>query len=325
LRGGHVVEVAVVGVGNWGPNLARNVAHIDDCALGWVCDIDGDRAREVARQFGGRPTRDLAEVLNDESIDAVAIATPPATHGAISRACLATGRHVFVEKPLTTTCAEALILAELAALRGRVLMCDHTYCFSPIVQRLHALVRDGELGALQRVRSTRINHGHPRPGVDVFWDLAHHDLAILDFLLPEGYCPVAVECVGFDPTGIGCATKGDMTVHLEGDATADLHLDWLGAAKVRTMEFEGSRQTARWDDLARHRRLRLGAGHAAPIENGIEPLREALREFVAAIIDVRSPMIESAAELRVLSILEAARQSQEQRGALIPLLARAAP
>jgi predicted dehydrogenase len=319
-----VVGIAVVGVGHWGPNVVRNFAHVEGCTVRWVCDIDDARAREVAAAFGGNPTTNLSEILDDPGVHAVAIATPPLTHGVIARACLDADRHVFVEKPLTTTRVEAETLAEVAALRGRVLMCDHTYCFGPVAQVLRALVRDGELGPIRRIESTRLNRGEPRPGVDVFWDLAHHDLTILDQVLLPEVRPIAAAAAPDDPSAVGGPTSGVVTLQFEGGAAARLHVDWMAPRKVRTMRFEGSQQSACWDDLAASP-LQLSSGVVPPFDRAAEPLLGAAQEFVHAIFEQRSPMITIEAELRVLATLEAIRRSLHEEGTLIPLVSSAAP
>jgi predicted dehydrogenase len=317
--------IAVVGVGRWGPNLVRNFSVLDECTVRWVCDVDAERARRVSSSTGARATSSLGEVLADDEVEAVAIATPAASHRALVHECLDSGRHLFVEKPLTTTLADAVAFADVAARRGLVLVCDHTYCFSATVRRLRTLVRGDGLGELRRIESTRVNRGQPQPDVDVFWDLAHHDLAILDFLLPPGQRPTAVSACGSDPMGIGRACAGELTLDLDGKATAHVRLDWLGQAKVRTMRFEGSRGAASWDDLAEPLRLKLDSGRDIAVDNGFEPLHGAVRDFVAAILETRAPTIGVAAELRVLQMLEATRRSQERGGVPVPLLLEGVP
>jgi predicted dehydrogenase len=262
----------------------------------------------------------LTEVLDDDGVEAVAIATPAASHGALVHECLEMNRHVFVEKPLTTLLRDALVYADMAARRGLILACDHTYCFSPLVRRLRTLIRDGGLGELKRIDSTRVNRGEPQPGVDVFWDLGHHDLAILDFVVPPDQRPTALEACGVDALGIGRASAGEMTVRLDGVATAHIRLDWAGSRKVRTMKIAGSRHTVRWDDLTRPRRLAIDSGPNILIDDGSEALSGAAGEFIRAIHEERTPTIGVAAELRVLQMLEATTLSQERGGTPVPLV-----
>ncbi len=157
----------------------------------------------------------------------------------MARAALEAGKHVLVEKPLTPTVAEGQALVELARKTDRVLMCDHTYCYTPAVQRIRELIADGELGDLQFIDSVRINLGLVQPDVDVMWDLAPHDLSILDFVLPAGVVPVAVAAHSGDPLGTGRACLAYMSVWLSNGAIAHVHVNWLSPTKVRTDDFRG--------------------------------------------------------------------------------------
>ena len=198
------VGVAVVGAGYWGPNLIRNFSAHPACELRWVCDLDLDRARgAVGRYSTLRVTDSLDEVLGDPAVEAIAIATPAATHVVVAGAAFAAGKHVLVEKPLASSVEEGRKLVEMAAEADRVLMCDHTFCYTPVVRRIRELVDGGVLGDVQYVDSVRINLGLVQPDVDVFWDLAPHDLSILDFILPDDRRPVGVAAQGADPIGAG--------------------------------------------------------------------------------------------------------------------------
>jgi predicted dehydrogenase len=317
--------VAVVGVGTWGANLARNLSGSSDYALRWVCDLHGERARASAHSRGVRATTALDQVLEDSGVEAVAIATPAASHAEVAMACLDTGRHVLVEKPMALSVAEAQKLSGAAAQRGLTLMCDHTYNYAPAVRTIRAVIRSGELGHLHYVNSVRVNRGRVQPDVDVFWDLAHHDLSILDFILPEGCRPTTVTAQGADPLGTGRACLGYLTLRLAGSVIAHTHISWLNPTKVRTVVVGGSRGTLVWDDLHPTHRLLMhprGAELAESDEAGAtgshrerspvalplpetEPLSGVVTEFAAAIREGRAPLSDAAAELRVLAVLEA--------------------
>ena len=178
-----------------------------------------------------------------------AIATPAATHFDLARAALDAGKHVLVEKPLTPSVAEGRKLADLAQRSGLVLMCDHTYCYTPAVQRIRQLIRDGEIGDIQFIDSVRINLGLVQPDVDVLWDLAPHDLSILDFVLPDDVEPIAVAAHTGDPLGTGRACLAYLSVWLSNGALAHVHVNWLSPTKIRTTLFGGSRRTIVWDDM----------------------------------------------------------------------------
>ena len=164
---------------------------------------------------------------------------------------------MLVEKPLTATVAEGEKLAGLAERSGLALMCDHTYCYTPAVRRIRELIHAGELGDVQFVDSVRINLGLVQPDVDVLWDLAPHDLSILDFVLPAGVRPVAVAAHGADPIGAGRACLAYLSVWLSTGALAHVHVNWLSPTKIRTTVIGGSRRTIVWDDLNPRPRLMI--------------------------------------------------------------------
>lgn len=339
-----VIGVAVIGAGYWGPNLIRNFAGLDTAELRWVCDRDLDRAREV---LGGRSevrvTDSLDDVLNDPAVDAVAIATPAASHAPIARSCLDAGRHVLAEKPLACSTADGEDLVELADRNHLVLMCDHTYCYSPSVQYLHDLIGSGEAGDLQYLDSVRVNLGIVQPDVDVFWDLGPHDLSILDYILPPDTRPVSVAAQSADPLGVGRACIGYVTLQLANGAIAHLHLNWLSPTKVRTLVAGGSHLMAVWDDLAPAQRISVydrgadvGADHdhearhealvsyrlgdmRAPALADREALADMVAEFVDAIVNERAPLTDGRSGVRILRLLEAIPDSLALGGAAVLL------
>lgn len=340
------VGIAVVGAGYWGPNLVRNALQSPATKLIAVVDRDLARAEKVAGSFSGvRAGSDLAAVLADPQVEAVAIATPAGTHLEVALAAIEAGKHVLVEKPLASSYAEGLRLAQAAQERGVVLMCDHTYCFTPAVQRIRDLVRGGELGDIHFIDSIRINLGLVQRDVNVFWDLAPHDLSILDFILPEGVAPLAVSAHGADPIGAGQECVGYLTLQLPGGSIAHVHVNWLSPVKVRTTTIGGSKRTLVWDDLNPSQRISLydrGVDLADPAALGADdrqqaivsyrsgdmiapalPEREALQgvmaEFADCIRTGRAPVTDGWSGLRVLDILEAASRSLEFAGAVVPL------
>ena len=229
------IGLAVIGAGYWGPNLVRTALATPALQLEWLCDLDEERARKVLGRYTTvKATSSYDTVLADPAVAAVAIATPAATHFDLVRSALEAGKHVLVEKPLTSSVSEARKLAGLAERSGLVLMCDHTYCFTPTVRRIRELIRDGEIGDVQFVDSVRINLGLVQPDVDVLWDLAPHDLSILDFVLPAEVVPVAVAAHAADPIGAGRACLAYLSVWLSTGALAHIHVNWLSPMKIRT-------------------------------------------------------------------------------------------
>ena len=343
------VGLAVIGAGYWGPNLVRSALATPEFSLRWLCDLNIDRARRVlGRQSTVASTADFDEVLADRGVTAVAIATPASTHFDLVRAALEAGKHVLVEKPLTPTVDEGRKLSELADRTDRILMCDHTYCYTPAVQRIRQLIQGGEIGDLQFVDSVRINLGLVQPDVDVLWDLAPHDLSILQFVLPGEVVPVAIAAHAGDPLGTGRACLAYLSVWLSNGALAHMHVNWLSPTKIRTTLFGGSRRTIVWDDMNPVARIMIhdrgvdliGSGLVEPDERRQSlisyrlgdmyapaiPEREALRnvmaEFAGAIIEKRQPLTNGAFGVRVLELLEAASLSAARDGAKIAVSTR---
>lgn len=338
------LRVAVVGAGYWGPNLARNFRSSPDWELASICDLDVERAQRVADGVGAVPvTAELDDVLADPTVDAVAIATPARTHHRIVLAALRAGKHVIVEKPLADSRERGAEMVQEAADRGLVLMADHTYCYTPAVLKMRELIAEGALGEILFVDSVRINLGLIQPDVDVFWDLAPHDLSIMDFILPGGLAVESVSAHGADPLRTGKSCVGYLAMPLTGGAMAHVHVNWLSPTKIRQMVIGGTRRTLVWDDLNPQQRVsvydrgvdletqsvetadtraatvsyRLGDTWAPAL-----PEREALAnvasEFAAAIREGRPARTSGESGLRVLSVLEASATSLAQAGAPQP-------
>src|SRR5258707_10781314 len=253
------IGLAVIGAGYWGPNLVRTAQATPAFRLEWLCDLEIERARTTLGPYTTvRATDSYETVLAHRNVDAVAIPTPARTHFDLVRAALDVGKHVLVEKPLTPSAAEGSKLATLAQRSGLVLMCDHTYCYTPAVRRIRELVRGGHIGEVQFIDSVRINLGLVQPDVDVLWDLAPHDLSILDFVLPEDVIPVAVAAHTSDPIGARRACVAYLSIWLSNGALAPVHVNCLSPTKFRATGFGGSRRTIGWDEPNPARRL---AGH----------------------------------------------------------------
>ncbi|MBG0827439.1 Gfo/Idh/MocA family oxidoreductase [Planomonospora sp. ID67723] len=338
------IGMALVGAGYFGPHLLRNAQQVPELRVRAVCDLDADRARAVVGPYSTIEVTDsFSRILDDPEIEAVAIATPAATHFDLARAALEAGKHVLVEKPITASLAEGEKLVELAEESGRVLMCDHTLCYTPVVQRIRELVHGGEIGEVLFVDAVRINLGLVQPDVDVIWDLAPHDLSVFDFVLPPGVRPVAVAAHGADPIGAERACVAYLSVWLSNGAIAHVHLNWLSPTKIRTTVIGGSRRTIIWDDVTPGRRLAVydrGVDRipAADLDEGertrarvayrvgdihipalpeTEALRGVMAEFAAAIGSGRPALTDGWAGLRVLQLLTAADESLRSGGAIV--------
>lgn len=337
--------IGIVGAGYWGPNLVRNFRNNPRWDLAAVCDLDEARARSV---IGARSTIDietsLEKLLARDDIEAVAIATPARTHSSIARAALSAGKHVLVEKPLADNREAAAAMVELADERDLVLMTDHTFCYTPVVMKIKELIADGVLGDILFVDSVRINLGLVQPDVDVFWDLAPHDLSILDYILPAELRPTSVSAQGADPLGTGKSCVGYLTMPMPGGAIAHVHVNWLSPTKIRSFVIGGTRRTLVWDDMNPQMRLALydrGVDFAAvdpdratraaaaisyrlgdmsaPSLREQEALGNVANEFADAIAAGRAPRTDGRAGLRVLDVLEAATRSLASAGASMPL------
>ena len=336
------LRVAVVGAGYWGPNLARNFSTSQDWSLEAICDLDRDRAQSLADRVGRVDVHtDLDELLARDDIDAVAVATPARTHHPVVLAALRAGKHVLVEKPLADGRGRALEMVREAASRGLVLMADHTYCYTPAVLKIRELIAEGALGDLLFIDSVRINLGLIQPDVDVLWDLAPHDLSIIDFVVPGGLRPATVSAHGADPLGAGRACVGYLTFPLPNGAIAHVHVNWLSPTKIRRMVIGGTARTLVWDDLNPQQRLSVYDRGVDLDQQSVDevdrrsstisyrlgdtwspalPEHEALglmaTEFATSIREGRPARTDGEAGLRVLSVLEAATRSLEHAGTM---------
>ncbi len=336
--------IAVIGAGYWGPNLIRNFSNAPGWDLRQVCDLDVERARRaLGRRSAVVVTDSFADVLDDPGIRAVAIATPPATHAGLAIQAMDAGKHVLVEKPLATSVADGEKMVAVAEDRRVVLMCDHTYCYTPVVRHLRDLISGGGIGDVQYIDSVRINLGLVQADADVFWDLAPHDLSIFDFVLPERARPAGVAASGADPIGAGQTCVGYLTLPLGNGGIAHVHVNWLSPTKIRQTIVGGSQRMVVWDDLNPSQRLSMydkgvemipalspdqrvatrisyrTGDMVAPALPEREALQSVVAEFRDAIVGDRPALTDGNAGLRVLRILEATGVSLRNGGVTIDL------
>lgn len=339
---GDQLGVVVVGAGYWGPNLVRNFNLGDDWHVIAVCDLDLERAERLASTTRTAvAVSSIEEALALDGVDAVAIATPARTHRPIALAAIAAGKHVLTEKPLADNVESGEQMVAAAAAAGVILMADHTFCYTPAVLKIAELIQAGELGDITFVDSVRINHGLVQPDVDVFWDLAPHDLSILDFILPGGLRPSGVSAHGGDPLGLGKACVGYLVMQLGNGVIAHVHANWLSPTKIRQLIVGGTRRTLVWDDLNPTQRVSMydrgidfitatGDAERAAAQVSYRygdtwvpalPEKEALSlmvaEFAASIREERPPRTDGLAALRVLNVLDATTRSLDAGSALV--------
>jgi predicted dehydrogenase len=333
-----MINVGVIGYGYWGPNLVRNLVECPGAAMKVVCDMKPERLAQVERRYPGlRTTTSASDLINDPQVDAVVIATPVKHHFEFALTALRAGKHVLVEKPLASTSAEATQLIDEAAARRLVLMVGHTFVYTGAVRKMRELSFSGDLGEIYYYDSVRINLGLFQHDVNVLWDLAVHDLAIMDYVLAQR--PVAVSAPGFahlpgEPENIAY-----MTMFFDGRLIAHVHVNWLSPVKMRRTLLGGSRRMVVFDDLETNEKvkvydrgvsvnpspenvyqMRIGyrAGDMwAPRLEVAEALSVEMAHFVQCIDSGETPLSDGAAGLRVVRLLEAASMSMVHQGRLI--------
>jgi predicted dehydrogenase len=326
------IKAAVVGYGYWGPHLARNISEIPGFELTAVVDFSEARRRAAENSLPRIPTfSSLNEMLDVCELDAVVIATPTHSHYELAIQCIDHGLHAIIEKPLTTTVAAAKQLVENAEARGTVLMVDHTYCYSSPVHQMRLLVEDGSLGDLVYFDSTRVNLGLFQPDVSVLWDLAVHDLAILQYV--TGRRPVAVSACGGRHSKARYEAATFLTLHFEDLFFAHINVSWLSPMKIRRTVLSGTEKTILFDDMAVDERIRvyeagvqqdasdllqyrLGDMCVPRIPNN-EALRTELEHFRDCIHNGSEPVTSARSSLGIIAILESAQQSINEGGALM--------
>jgi predicted dehydrogenase len=332
------VAVAVVGLGYWGPNLVRNLHDVDEADVVAVCDTRPDALGAIGRRYPAiRQTTRFEEVLGDDRIDAVAIATPVSTHASLARSALEAGKHVFVEKPLAASSAEAGDLIALAESAELVLMPGHTFLYSPPVEAIRRYIDAGELGDIYFISTSRVNLGLHQPDVSVAWDLGPHDFSILRYWLQE------------TPTHVSALSRGCILPHtpdvafinleFPSNTIAHVELSWLAPSKLRRTTIVGSRKMVVYDDTSNEPvrvfdsgvmpknpetfgeyRLTYRTGDiVSPHVTVAEPLAVELADFCAAIRTGSVPRSSSALGLEVVRIIEAVDASLGEAGARVEL------
>src|SRR3984957_17321450 len=333
-----VIKFGVVGYGYWGPNVVRNLDRLDETRVVAVCDKSPAAQRKVAKAYPDvRVTDDPAELLTSTEIDAIAVITPVWTHYELAKAALEHGKHVFVEKPFTSNRAQAEELVELAAKKNLKIMVDHTFLFTGAVKKIRQVLKEGTLGSLYYYDSTRVNLGLFQHDVNVLWDLAPHDLSIIDHLIPES--PEAVSATGQTHLN-GHEDVAFITIYFPNKIIAHINVNWLSPVKVRTTLIGGEKKMLVWNDLEADEKIKIydkgvnvtsreglysllvnyrSGDMWSPQVEQIEALKQELAYFVDCIANDKTPFNDGAAGLRVVKLLEAANQSVKQRGAFVRL------
>jgi predicted dehydrogenase len=334
-----MVNVAVVGYGYWGPNIVRNFQDVDGARVTMCCDLSTDRLAQVKRKHTSvEVTSAFDDVLASPDVDAVAVATPVGTHYDFARRALEHGKHVLVEKPIAVSVAEAESLVEIAGKRELTLMVNHTFIYTGAVRKMKEIIDRGELGDLYYFDSVRINLGLIQKDVNVLWDLAPHDIAIMDYLVGER--PVSVCATGASHFGTGLENVAYMTVYFASGLIGHFHNNWLAPVKIRTTLVGGSKKMIVYDDMEVSEKVKVydrgvdvatpeGVRQAliayrlgdmwAPKLDTAEALHRMATEFVDCVQTGRRPRTDGESGLNVVRILEASEMSIKRRGREVKL------
>lgn len=331
------LKVGVVGIGYWGPNIIRNLADMRDATLFAICDQVPERLQATRRKYpAAQIYTEFDHMLKNPHLDAVAIATPVSTHYSLARKALLAGKHVFVEKPLTDSAKSARALADLAKRKKLTLMVDHVFLYSAPVRKIKELITSGQLGEIYYFDSVRINLGLFQKDVNVIWDLAPHDLAIMDHLLggsPRSVSSTAVRHI----KGSGKEDLAYITIRYPKELIAHVHVNWLAPAKIRQILIGGAKKMVVYDDTnpsekvkvydkgvntreSSYRQVEYRLGDMwAPNLDTSEALKRALGHFVKCIRSGKAPLSDGMAGWRIVKLLEAADRSARQHGKEIRL------
>ena len=334
------VGVGVVGCGYWGPNLVRNLAQTRGVQLVACCDLEAERLEWVQQGYpAARVTTHFQELLEDQKIDAIAIATPISTHYALVKQALEAGKHVLVTKPLAQSVAECQELHALATRNNRVLVIDHTFLYTGAVRKIKALVDAGDLGDIYYYDSVRINLGLFQHDTNVIWDLAPHDISIMLHVL--GQMPERVSAIGASHVNEQVENIAYVTMQFRERLLAHLHVNWLAPAKVRRTIIGGSKRMVVYDDMDMSEKVKIYDSGAklcndpehirrtmveyrtgdmyAPKLDKTEALAEECRHFIACIRDGATPISGALLATQIVGVIEAADRSLRLGGSMEPL------
>jgi len=331
-----MIRFGVIGYGYWGPNIVRNLRGLESTQVVAVCDKSEAALRRAKQAFPEiRLTNDASELLESPEIDAVAVITPVWTHFDLAKNALKNGKHVFVEKPFTATSAQAEELINIAEQRNLQIMVDHTFLFTGAVKKIRQLIDEQVLGKLYYYDSTRVNLGLFQHDVDVLWDLAPHDLSIVDYVIGER--PEAIVATGEKHLN-GLTDVAYLTVYFPDNVIAHINVNWLSPVKVRTTLIGGEKKMLVWNDLEVDEKIKVydrgvnmttregvynllvsyrSGDMWAPKVEACEALRAELAYFVECVQNGEAPINDGLAGLRIVRMLEAAQESLSRKGEVV--------
>lgn len=330
------IKVGVIGCGYWGPNLVRNFNENYNTDIGYACDLNRERLDSMKLRYPHiNITTDYKELLRNKDVQAIAIATPVFTHYKLVKEALEAGKHVLVEKPLTSTVRDAEKLVNLAGKKGLVLLVDHTFIYTDAIRKVKNFISEGKLGEIYYFDSVRVNLGLFQRDINVIWDLAPHDLSIMDFIVGEK--PMSVVATGSSHTASRLEDVAYVTVKFKGDMIAHFHVNWMSPVKIRKIIIGGSKKMVVFDDLDPSEKIkiydkgiklskpdkksvyqslvqyRIGDMYAPNVDS-TEALRAEVEHFADCIKSNKRPITDGEAGLRVVRILEAADKSVKKGG-----------
>src|SRR5882757_100586 len=331
-----MLRFGVVGYGYWGPNIVRNLRGIEGCEVVGVCDQSPAARKRIQSAHPGIPVHsDFHELVKSTEVDAIAVITPVWTHYELAKAALENGKHVFVEKPFTSNTEQGEKLIELARRKNLKIMVDHTFLFTGAVRKISQLLEEGALGKLYYYDSTRVNLGLFQHDINVLWDLAPHDLSIMDYLIKTS--PEVVIATGQKHLN-GLEDVAYITIHFSDNMIAHLNVNWLSPVKVRTTLLGGEKKMLVWNDLEADEKIKLYdrgvqmmSGEAvyqqlvsyrtgdmwSPNIEQIEALKVEASYFIDCIRNNKRPFNDGEAGLRIVRMLEAADESLKQKGRVV--------
>jgi predicted dehydrogenase len=334
-----MIKVAVIGCGYWGPNLIRNFIQIPESKVKYCCDLDEEKLKRIKSLYPEpKVTKNYQEVLNDPTVEAVAIATPVYTHFELAKQMLEAGKHVFVEKPLTRTSQEARELIKLAKKKGKVLMVGHTFLYTAAVNKLKELIDSGELGDVLYISSQRRNLGLFQDDVNVVWDLGTHDISVILYLLNDGLGERDCRIVATGQSHFLSENEdvAFITLNFANKVVANLHLSWLDPCKVRNMTVVGSRKMVVYDDIETLEKVKIyDKGVLVPDSHNSfgefqlsyrygditiprlkqeEPLKVELSHFLDCVREDKKPLTDGENGYQVVRIIEKINESLKNGG-----------
>jgi predicted dehydrogenase len=332
-----MLNIGVIGAGYWGPNIIRNFATMKESNVLKCCDLRQERLDLIESLYPRiETTTDAEDIITSKDIDAVAIVTPVSTHYELARACLMEGKHVLIEKPMCSSVEECKDLVEIAKQKNKIIMVDHTFVYHPAIKKCKELIEAGELGdSMLYFDSVRINLGLFQHDVNVIWDLAPHDLSIMDYLIKEK--PIQVSAYGRSHFNLPVEDIAYITIHFESNLTAHFHVNWLAPVKIRRTIISGSSKMLVYDDMEPSEKIKIYDKGVTLINDSIyetlinyrtgdiwspklsqkEALKEEIEHFIDCILNNKKPITDGEDGLRVVRLLSAADRSIKENSSWV--------